>query len=272
MERTPRPCSAFHEVTTIETPSRHIRFAGGTGAELAGRLDLPVDGSPSAIFLFAHAFGSSKDLRSMNRIAESLAHKGCAVFRFDFTGVGQSEGDFAKTSFTTNIADLLAAADTLRRELAPPEFLFGHSLGGLAALRAAREIPECRGAATYAAPSSTQHLREILLRRAPQVLEEVEAVIETIGKQVRVSAAMLEDFAQHDALQDVRELGRAGKRILIAQSLADNLIDPEHGRRLFEAAGIDRMLVESSRADHLLLANEGDAHILAAVLAGWAGL
>lgn len=259
-------------MSATETPSRHIRFQGGTGAELAGRLDLPADDSPRAIFLFAHAFGSSKDLRSMNRIAEYLAVKGCAVFRFDFTGVGQSEGEFAQTSFTTNIADLLAAADTLRRELAPAEFLFGHSLGGLAALRAAREIAECQGAATYAAPSSTQHLREILLRRAPRIFEEGEAVIETIGKQVRVSSAMLEDFAQHDMLQDVRELSRAGKKILIAQSLADNLIDPEHGRRLFEAAGIERTLFESSRADHLLLAHEGDAHILAAALAGWAGL
>ena len=145
-------------------------------------------------------------------------------------------------------------------------------MGGLAALRAAREVGTCQGVATYAAPSSTQHLREILLRRAPDVLEQGEATIETIGKQVRVSAEMLEDFAKHDVLADVRELGRAGKKILIAQSLADNSIDPEHGRRLFEAAGVDRTFFESSSADHLLLAREGDARILGATLAGWAGL
>jgi putative redox protein len=259
-------------VSTIATPSRHIRFRGGAGFELAGRLDVPADDSPLAIFLFAHAFGSSKDLRSTNRIVDFLTSKGSAVFRFDFTGVGQSEGDFAATSFTTNIADMLAAAETLRRELGPPDFLFGHSLGGLAALRTAREISECKGAATYAAPASTQHLREILLRRAPRILEEGEAVIDTIGKQVRVSAAMLEDFAQHDALEDVRELGRAGKKVLIAQSLGDALIDPAHGRRLFEAAGTERMLAELTRPDHLLMAHEGDARHLGAILAGWAGL
>lgn len=249
-----------------------MRFRGGTGAELAGRLDLPQEGSPLATFLFAHAFGSSKDLRSTNRIVDFLTKKNCAVFRFDFTGVGQSEGDFAQTDFTTNVADLLAAAETLRRELGPANHLFGHSLGGLAALRAGREIPECLGVATFATPSSTGHLREILLRRAPRVLEEGEAVIETIGKQVRVSASMIEDFARHDSLEDVRELARAGKKILIAQSLGDSLIDPEHGRRLFEVAGIERSLVEWTGADHLLLADEGDAGILAAVLAGWAGL
>ncbi|HET9887763.1 MAG TPA: alpha/beta fold hydrolase [bacterium] len=270
MERTPR--TAFHQVNPIATPSRHIRFRGGAGCELAGRLDVPAGDSPLAIFLFAHAFGSSKDLRSTNRIVDFLTGKGCAVFRFDFTGVGQSEGDFASTSFTTNIADLMAAAETLRRELGPAEFLFGHSLGGLAALRSARQITECKGAATYAAPSSTLHLREILLRRAPGILEEGEAVIETIGKQARVSAAMLEDFAQHDALDDVRELGRAGKKVLVVQSLGDPLIDPAHGRRLFEAAGTDRMLAELTRPDHLLMAHDGDARQLGAILAGWAGL
>jgi putative redox protein len=239
---------------------------------LAGRLDLPAEDRPRAVFLFAHAFGSSKDLRSLNRIAEYLARKECAVFRFDFTGVGQSEGDFAATSFTTNIADLLSAAETLRREFAPADHLFGHSLGGLAALRAAREIPECRGVATYAAASSTQHLRERVLQRAPKILEQGEAVIDAIGKPVRVRAAMLEDLARHDVLSDVRELGRAGKKILIAQSLGDNLLDPEHGRKLYEAAGVDRTLVEFTRADHLLLAHEGDAHFMAAVLAGWVGL
>lgn len=270
MERAPR--TAHHEVSTTPASSRHIRFRGGAGVELAGRLDLPAEDSPLEIFLFAHAFGSSKDLRSTNRIVEFLARKGCAVFRFDFTGVGQSEGDFAATSFTTNIADMVAAADTLRRELGPPTFLFGHSLGGLAALRTALEIAECQGAATYAAPSSTQHLREILLRRAPGILEAGEAVIETIGKQVRVSAAMLEDFAQHDVLEDVRKLGLAGKKVLIAQSFGDTLIDPAHGRRLFEAAGTERMLAELSRPDHLLMAHEGDARLLGAILAGWAGL
>jgi putative redox protein len=261
--------SAFSSGT--DTQSKTVYFIGGSGARLAGRLDVPAE-RPRSVFLFAHAFGSSKDLRSMRRIAQMLAQRECAVLRFDFTGVGQSEGDFPKTDFTTNVADVHAAASFLKHELQPPQFLFGHSLGGLAVLRAAREMAECKGVATYATPTSPGHVREALLRRAPQILEQGEAVVETMGKRVTVSASMLEDFARHDGLIDATELARGGKRLLVAQSLSDPYLSPDHGRALFAAAGPHGTLFEWSDADHLLLERESDAGLLAAALVGWAGI
>ncbi len=247
--------------------ARRLRFPGGAGAELAARWESPDGGPAAAHFLFAHAFGSSKDLRSTGRIADALVARGFGVFRFDFTGVGQSGGSFADTSFTTNVADLLAAAATMRAEGAAPRFLFGHSLGGAACLRAAREVPECAGVAVLAAPSATAHLRDVLLARAPRLLEDGEADVETIGKIVHVKAAMLDDFTKHDPLADAAALGRP---LLVFHSTADDLTRIEHGERLFAAARHPKSFAAIDGADHLLMQPESAARFVGETLAAWA--
>ncbi|MCE2999565.1 MAG: alpha/beta fold hydrolase, partial [Betaproteobacteria bacterium] len=133
-------------------PALSIRFPGALGAELAARLDMPLL-PPRAYALFAHCFTCSKDSRAASFISAALAEQGIAVLRFDFTGLGASDGDFANTDFSSNVADLVAAADWLRAHHGAPAILIGHSLGGAAILAAAGRIPEAKAVATIAAPS-----------------------------------------------------------------------------------------------------------------------
>lgn len=246
--------------------TRRLRIPGGAGAILSARWDIP-DGDIRGHVLLAHSFGSSKDLRSTGRLVDAFLARGFGAFRFDFTGVGQSEGSFADTTFTTNVADVLAMAAAMRAEGAAPRLLFGHSLGGAAAIRAARDIPECAGVAVLAAPSSTEHLARVLLGRAPRLREEGEVEIETIGKFVRVKAAMLDDFARHDLLNDVAKLGRP---LLVVHSTADTVTGIEHGQRLFEAAQFPKGIFTLGGADHLLLQRESDARFVGGVISAWA--
>ena len=142
--------------------SEHLRFPGARGQSLAARLDSPAGRPPVAYALFAHCFTCSKDLKAAGWIASALTERGIAVLRFDFTGIGESEGDFAGTDFSSNVEDLVAAADFLRREREAPLLLVGHSLGGCAVLAAAERIPEARAVSTIAAPSDTEHLKKAL--------------------------------------------------------------------------------------------------------------
>ena len=142
----------------------HVEFQGSRGARLAGRLETP-EGEPAAWALFAHCFTCSKDLKSAGGISRQLLARGIAVLRFDFTGLGESGGDFADTNFSSNVEDLVAAADFLRRERQAPALLVGHSLGGTAMLAAAPRIPEALAVATIGAPSATGHLLAKLAAR-----------------------------------------------------------------------------------------------------------
>ncbi len=266
--------------------TRRLRIPGGTGAELAARIDAPTEPARAG-FLMLHAFGSSKDLKSATRIAEILAASGSLVLRFDFTGVGQSAGDFARTTFSTHVADALAAVEGLRRELAgaraqgmqakasaageapPPIFLFGHSLGGLVGIRTAHEIPECKGVALLGAPSTTAHLAEILVGRAPEIVSAGEAEVETLGKRVRVGRAMIEELRIHDVLAAVRGLERA---MFVIHSKADEVASVDHAEILFDAAPSPKSLMLLDGADHLLLKREQDARLVGNVLAAWASV
>ena len=151
--------------------SERVRFEGAFGDQLAARVDLPPEG-PRAIALFAHCFTCSKDLKPIVRISRELAERGIGVVRFDFTGIGESAGDFADTNFTSNLEDLVAAAGFVRREYDGPQLLIGHSLGGAAVLAAAHRVPEARLVATIAAPSDTGQLSETLLQQAPELEKE----------------------------------------------------------------------------------------------------
>src|ERR1700739_2161811 len=138
-------------------PAERFDFPNASGERLAALLDRPA-GAPHAVALFAHCFTCGKDIRAAKRIAMGLAARGIAVLRFDFTGLGSSEGEFANTNFSSNVGDLLAAADFLRRSYAPPNLLIGHSLGGAAVLAAAAQVPEATAVVTIGAPSSASHI------------------------------------------------------------------------------------------------------------------
>lgn len=248
---------------------KRLRFPGAFGDELVARLELPdPEGSePAAYALFAHCFTCSKDLKAVGWISRALVERGIAVFRFDFTGLGESEGDFADTDFSSNLDDLEAAAEFLRREHRAPEILVGHSLGGAAVLAAAERIPEAKAVATIAAPSDTDHLRDTLIRQAPELEEEDEAEVHLGGRKFRIRQKLLQDLAQGGLERAIRELGRP---LLIFHSPVDDIVGIDHARRIYEAAKHPKSFVSLDDAHHLLT-DPRDARYVGEVLAAWAG-
>ena len=244
--------------------SEHLKFPGAQGHELAARLDSPVT-TPAAYALFAHCFTCSKDLKAAGWISRALVERGVAVLRFDFTGIGESQGEFAGTDFHTNLDDLVAAADFLRREREAPRLLVGHSLGGCAVLAAAERIPEALAVATIGAPGSTEHLRNTLIHLAPELESRGEAEVRLGGRVFRISRQFFEDL-EEDHLRGVLE--RLHKALLIFHSPIDNIVGIDHARRLFEMARHPKSFVSLDTADHLLT-NERDARYTGDVLAAW---
>ncbi len=258
-----------------ETRER-VEFPGSRGARLAGRLETP-EGEPAAYALFAHCFTCSKDLKSAGGISRQLLARGIAVLRFDFTGLGESGGDFADTNFSSNVEDLVAAADFLRRERRPPALLVGHSLGGTAMLAAAPRIPEAQAVATIGAPSDTANLRAKLAARvaglggpaAPEAGPAGEEAYELdLGglRPVRIRRQLLEDLAG-DHLHGV--LPALGRPLLLFHSPVDRVVGIEHAERLFLAARHPKSFVSLGDADHLL-SDPRDATQVGAMLAAWA--
>lgn len=248
----------------METETERLRFRGSQGGLLAARLERPAT-QPAVYALFAHCFTCSKDYHAVRRVSEGLARRGIAVLRFDFTGLGESEGDFADTSFSSNLEDLLAAAELLRQRSNAPQLLMGHSLGGAAALMVASRIPECRAVATIGTPSDVCHVCSVIERQAPDLEARGEAEVTLAGRKFRVRKQLLEDLREQNILRAVRELGRA---LLILHSPADETVPVSDAIRLFETAAYPKAFVSLDGANHLLTRKE-DAEQVAALLAAW---
>lgn len=228
-------------------------------------LDRPEQDLQGTVVL-AHAFGSSKDLRALRRIARRLAERGWAAARFDFTGIGESAGDFADTTLTTNVADVRAVAAWLDGQGTPARVLMGLSLGGAASILAAPELPSVRVVASCATPSTTEHLRATLLKFAPDLLTTGRAEIEVVGKRVTVGAGLLKDLERWDLTDRVAHLDCA---YVAFHAVRDEIVDIEHAGRLFKAARHPKSFVSLGEADHLLLGNERDAFLVADTLASF---
>lgn len=242
-----------------------IRFPGALGPLLAARLDLPA-GIPVAFALFAHCFTCSKDTLAASRISRALTAHGIGVLRFDFTGLGGSEGDFANTNFSSNIADLLAAARWLRGQHQAPQILIGHSLGGAAVLAAAHEIPEARALATIGAPIDPGHVRHLLEPAVNEIEAAGVAEVVLAGRKFRVKKQFLEDLGNQNTRDRIAALRKA---LLIFHSPRDTIVDIENAAQIFMAAKHPKSFVSLDDADHLLTRKE-DAAYVAAVLAPWA--
>lgn len=240
-------------------------FTGSQGNALAARLDAP-DGPPLATALFAHCFTCTKDIFAANRIAVALVAKGLAVLRFDFTGLGSSEGEFANTGFSSNVADLVAAAGHLRACGQAPKLLIGHSLGGAAVLAAAESIPEARAIATIGAPFDTAHVLRHLARDLQEIEARGEAQVTLAGRPFTVRRSFLEDVREQDQESRIAHLDRA---LLVFHSPVDAVVGIENARRIFDAAKHPKSFVSLDEADHLLT-RRADAVYVAEVLAAWA--
>jgi putative redox protein len=241
-----------------------VEFPGASGAPLSARLDLPV-APPTAYALFAHCFTCSKDTRAAAYVAAALADRGVATLRFDFTGLGGSGGDFANTNFSSNKADLVAAADFLRRRYRAPALLVGHSLGGAAVLAAAREIPEAAGVATIAAPFDPAHVLALIPRR-DDIERTGEAEVVLAGRSFRIRKQLLDDLADQRPAEAVHRLGKA---LLVLHSPRDDTVAIENATRIFQAALHPKSFVSLDPADHLLTRRE-DAAFCGHVIAAWA--
>jgi len=198
-----------------------VSFENPDGHRLAALLDRPVDGEPIAYALFAHCFTCSKDYKGVSRISRALARQGIAVLRFDFTGLGQSDGEFVDTTFSTNVEDLVAAAEFMTRDLAPPQLLIGHSLGGAAVLKAAQDIPSAKAVATIAAPSSPRHLVRHLGPQINEIEDQGMAEVQIGGRSIRIGRKLLEDISSASLHDAVADLGRA---LMVFHSPIDNVV------------------------------------------------
>ncbi len=244
--------------------SERVEFEGASGQMLAGRLDSPK-GRLRGQALFAHCFTCGKDSLAAYRVSRALARQGIAVFRFDFTGLGDSSGDFANTNFSSNIADLVAAAIHLRGMGRPPDLLVGHSLGGSAVLAAAHQLPEVRAVATIAAPSDPAHVAGLLPKNLLQVGPDQPVEVELGGRTFRIQRQFLDDAAEHQLLRQISTLGRA---LLVLHSPSDEVVEIAHATRIFVAAAHPKSFVSLDGADHLL-AKKGEAIYAAEVIAAW---
>jgi len=247
-------------------PTHMIRFPGADGVELAARLE-PAQGTPRAYALFAHCFTCSKDSLAATRISRALADEGIAVLRFDFTGLGGSAGDFANTNFSSNIADLRAAADFLRSNYAAPKILVGHSLGGAAVLAAAAHVPEAVAVATIGAPYQPEHVRGLLQPAVAEIEAHGEAEVALAGRKFRIKKQFLDDISAHNLHDAIANLRKA---LIIFHSPRDTTVDIDNAAQIFLAARHPKSFVSLDDADHLM-AKKADAAYVATVLAAWAG-
>src|SRR5262249_44781444 len=206
-------------------------FPNAHGQTLAALLERPA-GEPAAFALFAHCFTCGKDNLAAKRIAEALAERGIAVLRFDFTGLGASEGEFANTDFSSNVADLVAAADHLRRIAHAPALLIGHSLGGAAVLAAAAKIPEARAVATIAAPSAPALVAGLLRDNVADIRAAGEGEVVLAGRPFRIRREFLDDVAEQMLLGRVKDLRKA---LLVLQSPTDDTVGIDNATRIFLA-------------------------------------
>jgi uncharacterized OsmC-like protein/alpha-beta hydrolase superfamily lysophospholipase len=246
-------------------PAERFDFTNAEGHRLAALLDSPP-GEPRAYALFVHCFTCGKDTHAARRIAEGLKALGIAVLRFDFTGLGGSEGEFANTTFSSNIADLVAAADELRKSKRAPAILIGHSLGGAAVLAAASRVPEARAVVTIATPCDPAHVTGLFKDQLEAISEHGEVEVSLAGRPFPIRRAFLEDIAEQNLTQ---RIGSLHKALLIFHSPTDEVVGIENATRIFVAARHPKSFVSLDGADHLL-SRRADAGYVANVIAAWA--
>jgi putative redox protein len=247
-------------------PTEKFTFTGHGGDPLAARLDLP-DGPHLATALFAHCFTCSKDIPAARRIAARLAAMGIAVLRFDFTGLGHSGGEFRNTTFSSNVKDLELAADALAARDMAPNLLIGHSLGGAAVLKAARQIPGIKAVATIAAPFEPGHVTHNFGDKITEITETGEAEVSLAGRPFRIRKAFLDDVAAERLEPEIAGLKAA---LLVLHAPLDDTVSIENATRIFLAAKHPKSFVTLDSANHLIT-DPDDADYAAEVIAAWAG-
>jgi len=245
--------------------SQRFDFTGAQGQRLAGRLEIPA-GSLRGAALFAHCFACGKDVFAASRLADGLTARAVAVLRFDFTGLGASEGEFGNGGFSANIADLIAAAGAMREAGLAPTLLIGHSLGGAAVLATAGAIPETRAVVTIGAPFDARHVLGLFKDQLPTIEAEGVAEIRLGGRAFKIDRAFVDDVRRHGSTDHIAELRRA---LLVMHAPGDAIVGIDNAARIFERARHPKSFVSLDDADHLL-GRRSDAEYVAGVIVAWA--
>ena len=245
-----------------------LEFQNRDGESLAGLLEMPEQADAVQVYaLFAHCFTCGKDIAAASRISRALAARGIAVLRFDFTGLGNSDGDFANTNFSSNVDDLLQAASALADQYAAPQILIGHSLGGAAVLSAAKRIDSVNAVVTIGAPATAKHVEHLFKDSANEIQAEGQAQVKLGMREFSIKQQFLDDIDRHASTEQIRDLDAA---LLIFHSPQDTIVSVDEAARIYTAARHPKSFVSLDRADHLL-SKAADAEYVGATIAAWAG-
>lgn len=246
-------------------PTEKLEFKNKKGVLLSAKLETPTE-APKAYAIFAHCFACSKDTLAASRISRALTKQGFAVLRFDFTGLGQSQGDFSDTSFTTNIHDLVDAAQYLSSNYEAPKLLIGHSLGGAAVIAASAHIKSALAVATIGAPSYPAHVSHLFADHLDIIESEGRSVIQVAGKDIPITKEFLADIEEHRLESILKTMKKA---FLVFHSPVDMTVSIDHAAKLYKAAKHPKSFVSLEKADHLLMERH-DSDYVATVLSAWA--
>lgn len=245
--------------------AERVAFKNSQGQELAGLLDIP-DGRANACALFAHCFTCSKEINAAANISQTLASAGIETLRFDFTGLGESEGEFRSTNFTTNIDDLVTASEFLTRRNPYPLLLIGHSLGGTAVLAARSQIPQARAIVTLASPYDPEHVTHLLGGAVTQIQSQGETNVRIAGRTFRISRQFLEDIASHEMETHIADLNRP---LLVLHSPTDEIVEVENAILIFDKARYSKSFISLDGMDHLIQSRD-DRQYIGRLIASWA--
>jgi len=243
-----------------------ITFQNKEGQNLVGRLELPLNQHPHNYVIFAHCFTCNKNLSAVKNIGKALVSKGFAVLRFDFTGLGESDGDFEDTNFSGNVEDLLAAANYLKENYQAPSLLVGHSLGGAAVIFAASEIQSVKAVATIGAPSNPSHVQHLLKSGIEEIKISGKAIVNLSGRDFTIKKQFLDDLESKSLTTTVKNLRKA---LLVLHAPQDHTVGIKNAEEIYQAARHPKSFVSLDGADHLLM-NRKDSRYAGEVIAGWA--
>jgi len=246
--------------------SKRLEFTGSLGYKLSALLDLPENSEKAAYAIFAHCFTCNKNYKILNNVNQALTDNQIAVLRFDFTGLGASQGSFGDTNFSSNIGDIIAAAEFLDLNYEAPKLLIGHSFGGVAVIHAAARITSCKAVVTIAAPSNLESIRYLLMSKRIDLERNGEAVFTISGRQLNIKKQFLDDHKTTNVWEAIKNLN---KPILICHSPLDEVVNFENAYQIFEMANHPKSLISLDKADHLL-SDEKDGKYLGQLIAVWA--
>ena len=244
---------------------KKIKFTNAQGHELAAIIELPDNNTPKGFALFAHCFTCNKNLTAVRNIGKALTNNGIAVLRFDFTGLGESEGDFVDTNFTSNVEDLLSAAQFLKQNYTAPKIIIGHSLGGAAVIFAANKLPSVKAVATIGAPSNPKHVSKLFKSGIEEINKNGEATLIIGGREFKIQQHFLDDINEKNMDIALKSLKGA---LLVLHSPQDTTVGIENAAQIYKCAWHPKSFISLDGADHLL-SNKEDSLYVGKMIANW---